>query len=462
MTDTKLFIPEDAQEIIEKLEKAGHSAYIVGGCVRDAVLGNTPHDYDLCTSATPEQMKEILKDHTTYDTGLKHGTITVAGNCDMYEVTTYRIDGEYEDNRHPTSVQFVDKVELDLSRRDFTMNAMAYNHESGLVDPYGGLVDIKNKLIRCVGNANDRFQEDALRILRAIRFASRFGFDIEAETEKAIHKNKHLLVNVSEERKTSEFCKILTNADANLLMKYRDVFAEFIPEIKPMFDFNQRTRWHKYDVYAHTVHAVEHAPKDDLVVRLAMFFHDIGKPETFTIDDNGNGHFYGHPLISEEITEKVMRRMKFDNATLKSVLQLVENHDNRVSVSEKGARKLLRDFGEEQAKRLLIVQECDKSAQANIADVQKGFDEINEIRQHLDEAIKTNACCTLKDLAINGNDLMGLGMKGVIIGKTLNKLLDIVIKCPARNEKETLLKMAPGIAKDIEAKINDALKDVLK
>jgi tRNA nucleotidyltransferase (CCA-adding enzyme) len=388
LTDTKLFIPEDAQEIIEKLEKAGHSAYIVGGCVRDAVLGNTPHDYDLCTSATPEQMKEILKDHTTYDTGLKHGTITVAGNCDMYEVTTYRIDGEYEDNRHPTSVQFVDKVELDLSRRDFTMNAMAYNHKSGLVDPYGGLVDIKNKLIRCVGNANDRFQEDALRILRAIRFASRFGFDIEAETEKAIHKNKHLLVNVSEERKTSEFCKILCNADANLLMKYRDVFAEFIPEIKPMFDFNQRTRWHKYDVYAHTVHAVEHAPKDDLVVRLAMFFHDIGKPETFTIDDNGNGHFYGHPLISGEITEKVMRRMKFDNATLKSVLQLVENHDNRVSVSEKGARKLLRDFGEEQAKRLLIVQECDKSAQANIADVQKGFDEINEIRQHLDEAIK--------------------------------------------------------------------------
>ena len=457
MTDTKLFIPDDAQEIIEKLEKAGHSAYIVGGCVRDAVLGNAPHDYDLCTSATPEQMKEILKGHTTYDTGLKHGTITVAGDSDMYEVTTYRIDGEYEDNRHPTSVQFVDKVELDLSRRDFTMNAMAYNHESGLVDPYGGLVDIKNKLIRCVGNANDRFQEDALRILRAIRFASRFGFDIEAETEKAIHKNKHLLVNVSEERKTSEFCKILANADANLLMKYRDVFAEFIPEIKPMFDFNQRTRWHKYDVYAHTAHAVEHAPKDDLVVRLTMFFHDIGKPETFTIDDNGNGHFYGHPLISEEITEKVMRRMKFDNATLKSVLQLVENHDNRVSVSEKGARKLLRDFGEEQAKRLLIVQECDKSAQADIADVQKGFDEINEIRQHLDEAIKTNACCTLKDLAINGNDLMGLGIKGVLLGKTLNKLLDIVIKCPSRNTKEDLLKMAPGIAKDIESKLDTIL-----
>ena len=461
MTNTKLFIPEDAQEIIEKLEKAGHSAYIVGGCVRDAVLGNTPHDYDLCTSATPEQMKEILKDHTTYDTGLKHGTITVAGNCDMYEVTTYRIDGEYEDNRHPTSVQFVDKVELDLSRRDFTMNAMAYNHKSGLVDPYGGLVDIKNKLIRCVGNANDRFQEDALRILRAIRFASRFGFDIEAETEKAIHKNKHLLVNVSEERKTSEFCKILCNADANLLMKYRDVFAEFIPEIKPMFDFNQRTRWHKYDVYAHTAHAVEHAPKDDLTVRLTMFFHDIGKPETFTQDEKG-GHFYGHPLISEEITEKVMRRMKFDNATLKSVLQLVENHDNRISVSEKGARKLLRDYGEEQARRLLMVQECDKSAQANIAEVQKGFDEIDSIRYYLDEAIKTNACCTLKDLAINGNDLINLGIKGVLIGKTLNKLLDIVIKCPARNEKETLLKMAPGIAKDIEAKINDALKDVLK
>ena len=230
-------------------------------------------------------------------------------------------------------------------------------------------------------------------------------------------------------------------------------FAEFIPEIKPMFDFNQKTRWHRFDVYAHTAHAVEHAPKVDLIVRLAMFFHDIGKPETFTIDENGSGHFYGHPIVSEEITEKVMRRMKFDNATLKNVLQLVENHDNRISVSEKGARKLLRDFGEEQAKRLLIVQECDKSAQANIAEVHKGFDEIDAIRRYLDEAVRTNACCTLKDLAINGNDLMKLGINGVLIGKTLNKLLDIVIKCPLRNEKETLLKMAPGIAKDIETKI---------
>ena len=457
MTETKLFIPEDAQEIIEKLEKAGHSAYIVGGCVRDAVLGNVPHDYDLCTSATPEQMKDILSDYTTYDTGLKHGTITVAGNSDMYEVTTYRIDGEYEDNRHPNSVQFVDKVELDLSRRDFTMNAMAYNHETGLVDPYGGLMDIQNKLIRCVGNANDRFQEDALRILRAIRFASRFGFDIEAETEKAIHKNRHLLANVSEERKTSEFCKILVNADANLLMKYRDVFAEFIPEIKPMFDFNQRTRWHKYDVYAHTAHAVEHAPKDDLTVRLTMFFHDIGKPETFTVDENGNGHFYGHPLISEEITEKVMRRMKFDNATLKSVLQLVENHDNRISVSEKGARKLLRDFGEEQARRLLIVQECDKSAQADIPEVHENEKNINMLREYLGEAIRTNACCSLKDLAVNGNDLIGLGIKGVIIGKTLNKMLDAVIKNPSLNNRNTLLKMAPEIAKNEEAKLEPAL-----
>lgn len=457
MENKQLFIPDDAQGIIEKLEKAGHSAYIVGGCVRDAVLGNAPHDYDLCTSATPEQMKDILSGYTTYDTGLKHGTITVAGGSDMYEVTTYRIDGEYEDNRHPTSVKFVDKVELDLSRRDFTMNAMAYNHETGLVDPYGGLGDIQNKLIRCVGNANDRFQEDALRILRAIRFASRFGFEIETETEKAIHKNRHLLVNVSEERKTSEFCKILANADANLLMKYRDVFAEFIPEIKPMFDFNQKTRWHRFDVYAHTAHAVEHAPKDDLVIRLAMFFHDIGKPETFTIDENGSGHFYGHPIVSEEITEKVMRRMKFDNATLKNVLQLVENHDNRPSVSEKGARKLLRNFGEEQAKRLLMVQECDNAAQANIPEVQKGLENVNVLRQYIDEAVRTNACCTLKDLAINGNDLMELGIRGVLIGKTLNKLLDIVIKYPSWNTKEKLVKMAPGIAKDIESKLDTVL-----
>lgn len=431
-------IPKDAQSIIECLEKQGHTAYIVGGCVRDSILGKIPNDFDLCTSAIPDEMKSILHNHKTYDTGLKHGTITVAGEDDKYEVTTYRVDGEYSDNRHPEKVEFVKNVELDLARRDFTINAMAYNNKIGLVDPFNGIMDIERKLIRCVGNPNDRFQEDALRILRAIRFASTYGFAIEKETDEAIHKNKHLLKNISEERKTSEFCKLLPTASVELLMKYKDIFAEFIPEIKPMFNFNQKTKWHCYDVYEHTVRATVHAPKDDLIVKLAVFFHDIGKPESFTEDENG-GHFYGHPILSEEITEKVMRRMKFDNATIKNVLELVLNHDNRYTTSEKCAKRLLRDFGEEQVKRLLVVQECDKSAQSKLAQKENYQEIINIIKENINKAIKNKECFKIRDLAVNGYDLKEQGLEGIEIGKMLNTLLEKVIQSPELNNKEALL-----------------------
>lgn len=436
-----IFIPNDAQSIIETLEKNGHTAYIVGGCVRDSILGKTPHDFDLCTSATPEEMKNILLEYKIYDTGLKHGTITVASENDTYELTTYRVDGEYSDNRHPENVKFVDDVKLDLARRDFTINAMAYNKKSTLVDPFNGIADIKSQLIRCVGNPDDRFQEDALRILRAIRFASTYGFKIENNTKEAIYKNKELLKNISEERKTSEFCKLLLTADTNILMQYKDVFAEFIPEIKPMFNFNQKTKWHCYDIYEHTVQAVSRAPKDDLITRLALFFHDIGKPETFTEDENG-GHFYGHPIMSEEITENIMKRMRFDNSTIKQVLQLVLNHDNRFSTSEKSARKLLRDYGEIQAKRLLIIQECDKSAQSELAQKENYNKDLNIIKQNIEKVVKNQDCFKIKDLKINGNDLKNIGFVGIEIGKTLNLLLEKVMQNPEFNDRDLLLDLS--------------------
>lgn len=444
LNEIKIKIPQEIQAIIEMLEKNNHTAYIVGGCVRDAVLGKIPNDYDLCTSATPEQMKEILNEYDIYDTGIKHGTVTVAGLDDKYEITTYRIDGIYSDNRRPENVAFVKNVEPDLARRDFTINAMAYNKTTGLVDPFNGIEDVKNKLIRCVGDADKRFQEDALRILRAIRFASTYGFKIENKTEEAIHRNKHLLSKISEERKTSEFCKLLLTADAELLMKYKDIFAEFIPEIKPMFGFDQKTKWHCYDVYEHTVQAVSQAPKD-IIVRLSLFFHDIGKPETFTKDEKG-GHFYGHPIVSEEITERIMRRMRFDKTTMKNVLQLILNHDNKLFPSKKCARKLLRNYGEEQAKRLIIIQECDKGAQSQFAKQQNYQSTLDIIRDYLDDAIANKECFTLRDLAINGNDLKDMGIKGPLIGKTLNALLDIVIKNPVINNKDTLLGFAKNMS----------------
>ncbi len=434
-------IPFDVKELIGELEHAGYTAYIVGGSVRDAVMGKVPHDYDICTSASPEQMKTVFAGRNVIETGLKHGTLTVVGRDGHYEITTYRIDGNYGDNRHPEDVKFVDNIEEDLARRDFTVNAMAYGEKAGMIDPFGGISDVKNRIIRCVGDPNKRFTEDALRILRGVRFSSVCGFQVEEDTEKAMFFHKHLLEHVSAERKNVEFCKLLVPADIRILMQYKEIFATFIPELVPMFGFDQRNFHHRYDVYEHTAQAVVCAPQD-LIIRLALFFHDIGKPSVFSIDENGVGHFYDHAKVGKERTETILKRLKFDNATIRAVSELVEAHGVVPSDSLKYARKLLHRHGEEQVRRLVVVARCDLLAQAAYQGRDEKLKLLDILQKNLETVIAEKQCVSVKDLAVNGNDIMSLGVKeGKKIGELLQFLLETVMESPEKNEKDQLLSL---------------------
>ena len=313
-------IPKDVASIIDQLDEHGYDAYVVGGCVRDSILGRTPNDWDICTSATPDQMIAIFEDYEVIPTGLQHGTITIVINHTPYEITTFRIDGKYLDNRRPDKVSFTTDIVQDLSRRDFTMNSMAYNPKVGLVDPYNGQQDIQSKVIRCVGNADDRFNEDALRIIRALRFASVYGFEISSDTAQSIHNNAGLLNNIAVERINVELCKLLCGKGVlDILLNYSDVIATIIPEIKPCIGFNQNNRYHQYTIYDHIAHAVSNYTGQDIIVKVALLLHDIGKPLCYTEDENG-GHFYGHGEPSRDIAEEVVRRLKFDNYTQKNVI----------------------------------------------------------------------------------------------------------------------------------------------
>lgn len=436
-------IPSDTNKIIHTLQNHGHSAYVVGGCVRDSILGRAPHDWDICTSATPNEMLEIFKDRKVIGTGLQHGTITIVINGDPYEVTTYRIDGDYSDNRRPDSVTFTDKLVEDLKRRDFTINAMAYNDEKGLIDPFDGLKDIEWKKIRCVGSARDRFREDALRILRAIRFASQLEFAMMPETLYEINQQYKNLENISIERINSEFCKIASSSNFCVQMVlFQDVFALFIPELTDMFGFQQNNPYHDYDVYGHTIHAVEHCESDDLTVRLAVFFHDIGKPHSYQDGEDGIRHFKGYGRISAEITDNIMKRLRFDNETRNNVVELVYYHDATFEVGKKYVKRWLNKIGEKQFRRLLKIRKADILGQKPNFD-QSRIDKVNNIEQILEEVLQEDECFSLKDLDVNGKDLMEAGYKaGKELGNTLNKLLQLVIDGECLNEKEKLLEIA--------------------
>lgn len=437
-----IYIPNDAQQIIEMLESCGHSAYIVGGCVRDAVMGRIPHDYDICTSALPDEVLAIFKDRKVIETGLQHGTVTVQGDTDYYEVTTYRIDGEYTDGRHPDSVKFVDDIVADLARRDFTINAMAYNVHTGLIDPFDGYTDIQNKIIRCVGNPVNRFSEDALRIMRAVRFAATCNFEIHPATHNAMLQLKDLLALVSEERKTSEFNKMLVCANLDLLLKYREIFATFIPELAETFDFKQNNPHHMYDVYSHIAHAVSNAPQD-VYIRLALMFHDIAKPLTYVEDESGVGHFYGHADVGAEMAKDIMKRMRMDNDTIAIVSQLVATHDVSLSTSLKFTRKMICKLGAEQFCRLIAVVRADKLAQSQNDDTENNLAILDFILKNIDEVKAKDECFTLKNLAVNGYDLIGIGITdGKTIGATLQYLLDIVLSDPAMNDSTVLTSLA--------------------
>ena len=444
--EIKINIPEDANELIHTLQNNGHSAYIVGGCVRDSILGRTPHDYDICTSATPSEMLEIFKDKKIIETGLQHGTVTVVVNGKPYEITTYRIDGIYSDNRRPDTVTFTDKLVEDLRRRDFTINAMAYNDEEGLIDPFNGMEDIKYKKISCVGCAEDRFREDALRILRAIRFAAQLEFAIMPGTDWEIHKQYKNLENISIERINSEFCKIASSDDFCVeLLLYKDVFSLFIPELKDMFDFPQNNPWHIWDVFGHTIHAVEYCDSDDLVVRLAVFFHDFGKPHSYQDGEDGIRHFKGHGKVSADITDSIMKRLRFDNETRNNVVELVYYHDATFEVGKKYVKRWLNKIGEKQFRRLLQVKKADNKAQ-NLELSSDRIKELSEIEALIDEVLQEDECFSLKDLAVNGKDLIGVGYKsGKELGNTLNKLLQLVIDGDCPNEKKKLLQEAESL-----------------
>ena len=428
-------MPKDVEKIIEHLNNAGYEAYVVGGCVRDSIMEKTPHDWDICTSATPEAVKSLFS-HTT-DYGMKHGTITVFVDKEGYEITTFRAETDYSDHRHPDVVEFVTDLKSDLSRRDFTINALAYNNESQLIDMFEGLADIRNQIIRCVGNADERFKEDALRILRALRFAATLGFDIENKTSEAIHHNVHLLKYIAEERKRDELMKLLGgNYTTKILLDYSDVIAEVVPEIQLCIGFNQNNRYHCYDVYEHMVHAVENGITP--IEKFALLIHDIGKPHCYTEDEKG-GHFYGHPAISEEVAKDVVSHLKFDNDSKKTILELVKYHDIEIPITKKSVLKWLNRLGEERTLQLMDVKLADILAHApgtQDALIEK-WEKFNRL---LGEALVEGDCFSRKKLAINGNDIKVLGVtEGPEIGRIIQTLMDEVMSEQLANEKEILL-----------------------
>lgn len=438
----KIAIHRGAKAIVQGLRYEHHDAYVVGGCVRDSLLGLEPKDWDVCTSATPEEMKEYFSriGVKTIDTGLKHGTITVdMGQYGKFEVTTFRIDGDYSDNRHPDSVEFTDSIYKDLSRRDFTINAMAFN-QSGLVDPFHGREDLESGVIRCVGNPDDRFNEDALRILRAMRFSSTYGFTIDEATSQSIHKNKELLLNIAAERIQVELCKMLRGKGVlNVLLEYSDVVATIIPEMEPCIGFDQNNRFHEYTVYDHIAHAVANYTGADTVVNVSLLLHDIGKPCCYTVDEKG-GHFYGHGVFSHDITEKVLTKLRFDNKTKSDILELVLYHDAVIEPTPKTVRRWLNKIGEKQFSRLLDIRMADILAHAK--DTQEyRIERCVALGTISSEIIEQNQCFKLKDLAINGYDVMNiLSLKeGKDVGAILQEVLGLVMNGDLENDKVRLV-----------------------
>ena len=433
----KIALPEKVTMIIENLRMHGYEAYAVGGCVRDSILAKKPEDWDITTSAKPEEIKRLFS--RTVDTGIEHGTVTVLLGKESFEVTTYRIDGAYEDSRHPKEVVFTNKLEEDLKRRDFTINAMAYNDEVRLVDVFGGMKDLNRHLIRCVGEPKERFSEDALRILRAVRFSAQLAFPIEPVTAEAIRELAPTLANISAERIQAELVKLLmSNHPERLQDAYElGITKVILPEWDAMVGVEQNTPHHRYDVADHTLHAMKNVKKDK-ILRLTMLFHDMGKPSMKTTDEKGRDHFKGHALVSEEIARSVMRRLKFDNDTVKKVTRLVCYHDYRIEATPQNVRRAMNRIGVELFPYYLAVRMADVKAQSPYRRREK-IENIVAMRELYQEVLLKGECVTLRDLAVTGKDLMQIGMKpGRELGNMLNELLELVIDDPACNKKEIL------------------------
>lgn len=436
-----MFINEQVNFIIKKIKDAGFEAYLVGGCVRDFLLNKEPKDYDICTNALPEEITDIFRDEKLLLHGLKHGTVTIVLNSECYEITTYRIDKDYKDGRHPETVEFTTNLVEDLKRRDFTINAIAFDIiEEKLIDPFNGQEDLKNKVIKCVGNPLDRFSEDALRIMRALRFSSVLDFDIEVNTKNAIFELYENLSKISWERKNVEFSKMLTGKRCtSLLNEYKEIIFFLIPELKDMDGFNQNNCYHIYDVWEHTLHVIDATP-NDLVLRLTALFHDIGKPNTYVLGEDNQGHFYGHPKISSEMADIILRRFKYSNLIRNEVVQLIDEHSITFEVSKKFLRKALTRIKKETLQKLFVFRKADIIGQKGLDEALSRLEKVTANELLLEEVISEKECFQMKDLAISGNDVMELGFpSGKIIGKILKSTLKEVIDGNLNNEKEELI-----------------------
>ena len=455
--DLKIKMPEDVKGLLSELLSSGFDADIVGGCVRDALLGREPKDWDITTSATIDEMKEIFSEREILLVGEDFGTIKVKGNSgEYYEVTTFRTESNYDDCRHPSDVVFVSTIEEDLARRDFTINAMAYNEVVGLVDPYDGQLDLQMGNITCVGNPNERFKEDALRILRAIRFASRYNFTITRETELAMFRHKELLQYISSERFVKEFDEImLCNCISDILRDYDVIFFEVIPELKAMVDCKQYSRHHEFDVWEHTLHVMSHLPMfyaqgSGLELGYAALFHDIGKPITRSIEPNGEGHFYRHNVVGADIASKIMTRLHFSNERKSKVVNLIMAHTEELKCNKGYIRRLIpRIGGYEMVLELICLHKADNWGKRSNAHIEPNDKELGiicsllQFQYVLEEVMQESAAFKITDLEINGNDLMALGVKqGPKIGEILNKLLQDVQDDKIENSHNALLKCA--------------------
>ena len=432
-------LPAPVREAIAALNRAGHEAYLVGGCVRDALRGQLPHDYDITTSALPAEVAACFAGRTIIETGLKHGTLTLhSGGMDL-EITTFRTDGVYEDHRHPAAVCFARTLQEDLARRDFTINAMAYHPQTGLVDLFGGRRDLEHGVLRCVGDPAKRFDEDALRILRALRFAAVLDFAIDAETARALSAQKELLHAVSGERIREELVRLLCGRSAaSVLSSYLDVLAAVIPELLPMKGFEQKNPHHIYDVWEHTLAVVRSIPPTSHL-RLAALLHDIGKPDCFTEDANGIGHFYQHDRLGAETARRILRRLKFDNETTLRVVTLVREHGRQIEPSAKAVKRVLRRFGPEIFFDLIALKRADAAGQSPAFAFRQ--DLYDRLEQMAADILSQKQCFCRKDLAVNGRGLMAAGLPaGRELGLALDKLLDAVFDEKVANEKDALLR----------------------
>lgn len=444
-------MPKEAEIIIDTLYKNGFEGFAVGGCIRDSLLGLEPKDWDITTNSPPYKTKELFNSlgYKVVETGIQHGTVTVIINKNPYEITTYRIEGDYVDNRKPSKVYYTKNLGEDLKRRDFTINTFAYNYKSGLIDYFNGIKDLNNKIIRTVGNDSERFQEDALRMLRAIRFSSELGFNIDNYTEKAVLENSNLLKNISVERIRDELKKILTSDNPSkgiIKLVELNLMEYIIPELLKLVDFDQRSKYHDKDIFNHVMTVLD-GTENNLYLRLAALLHDIGKPITFTIDNNGRGHFYGHEFTGEKITIEILKNLKFDNNTINKISKLVKNHMKIPSTKNiVKVKKYINEIGKEDLYLLFQLMIADRKASAP---EYRKYDDILKLKNLCDEIINSREPLTFKDMNINGNDLICQGIaEGQNIGIILKYLLELILENPKLNSKEILIEKARNYAKN--------------